>query len=220
MRAHGGKIGVPARSVNIKWNVRTPLARLTWSHVGNKISGEQAVSMKICPYCGKENSDEAKVCVIDQQPLAPEPQAIRAPKPSREDVQRHLAARPLEVEFGVGLLAVGMAITFLKDFVIDIYRFNPFRYPGFYISLTFAFALYLVLFYFVFRGRNWARWVTVILIALSFLCSPFLFHSHMSLMSCFYLLLDVVAMVALFRRPSNEWFAKAKCIAEPPVPAP
>jgi hypothetical protein len=166
--------------------------------------------MKSCPYCGKEYPDDATVCLIDQQSLVSDAPAGFSPEQFRIDMRAHLAARPPQVKLAVGLLAASLAVDSLRELLeIAIHRWRPSRYPDFYFRTVFAFVLSWLFLYLIFRGKNWARWVTLCLIVLGTV-SPFLPRYRVHWEFYFYWVIDVVAVILLFQRPSSQWFTKSK----------
>jgi hypothetical protein len=175
--------------------------------------------MKRCPCCGQENPDDATVCVIDQKPLDPDaPVKFSRPKPSRHDIRAHLIARPREVKSAVVLLAGSQAV----DLVHSLLKYHPVpsRSPGFYLNTAFEFGIPAFLLYFIFRGKNWARWVARFLTAVGFVTTSsrgLILFRHWE--EYFYLLIDIGALVLLFKRPSNERYTEPKSISSQPAPA-
>jgi hypothetical protein len=163
--------------------------------------------MKKCAYCGQENPDDATVCMIDQQPLAPEDKTPRSSKLSHEDVRAHMAARPRAVKLAVGLLAFSSFLDFVR-LTVNYHSYLS-RHLDFCFSMVFTYCFVSLLLYFVFRGKNWARWVLVCMLFLGSF-SPFLSRQQFHWGFYFYMLFDIVVVAALFQRSANEWFAKPK----------
>jgi hypothetical protein len=171
--------------------------------------------MKKCPYCGKEYPDDTMVCPTDRQPLAsdaaPSPPAKRFPI----DMRAHFATRPREVKVAVGLLGAGLALdTIMVLLGIAVYH-PPSRNPDFYFTTAFNFVAAWLLLYFVFRGKNWARWLTLCLIVLGIVW-PFPPHHRLTLRFYLYSLIDIAAIVLLFQRPTGKWYTKSKYVDENP----
>lgn len=162
--------------------------------------------MKKCPYCGKENPDDATVCALDQQPLDPVPKAPAPRKLSSEEIRAHLATRPLAVKFAVGLLAFGAGLDLIR--IIIKYHSYFSRHINFSFSMIWTNCFVTLLLYCVFCGKNWARWVLVGILLLSMV--PFSSVHQLHWESYFYLAINAAAITALFKRASNEWFTKLK----------
>jgi hypothetical protein len=165
--------------------------------------------MKLCVYCGKEYPDDATECPVDQQPVTSDGRPVPAPKKAAKkhrsdlEIRAHLAARPRTVKFGVGFLALDTVIGVIRG--ITAYHPDLSSDPEFYFSTIFTFVMPLIILYFIFQGKNWARWLTVSLLVLGTIAPiPLHYRVHLS----FYIstLLDFVAAAVLFERSSNEWF--------------
>lgn len=153
---------------------------------------------------------------MDRQPLASDAAPSLPPKRLLIDMRAHFAARPSQVKIAVGLLGASLAFDSIKVLLrIGVDRPGPSRYPDFYFTTAFTYVVTWLLLYFVFRGKNWARWLTLCSIVLG-IVSPFLPHYRVNWWFYLYLLIDIVAIILLFQRPSGEWFTKSKYADEPP----
>ena len=164
--------------------------------------------MKSCPYCGNENPDDATVCVIDGQPPVPEQPTI-APT----DAVVRMTARPFTVKFAVGLLAFGWILDLAL--VIFQYQLHGARSRHFYSFTAYIFGIVAVFLYLVFRGKNWARWVVVCSMILGIFAGPFVRIGPPHWSTYFFTFIDIVAVVALFLRSSNEWYKGTKTVSPP-----
>jgi hypothetical protein len=178
--------------------------------------------MKSCPYCGKENPDDATVCAIDQKPLDPE-MPLPSPKSSRADVLAHLAARPFAVKFAVGALAFGGALDFVQDiarYQSRLFRYPNFQYPdSFYLSTVYTYGIVALFLYLIYRGKNWARWVVLCSIIFGTIAAPFIFIGRLPWSFYFHSLINLIAIIALIQRSSNEWYRGSKKILSQPAAA-
>jgi len=173
--------------------------------------------MKRCVYCGKEYPDDVTVCPVDQRPVKSEsrlvPSLDKTAKKHRSglEIRSHLAARPAAVKLAVGLLAFSSVMEVIRQLVA--YHPQPSRDLHFIFSAVWATAVSLLILYFVFQGKNWARWLTLCMIILGTIWP---FPSRYLLHFAFYIqvLIDCIAVVALFQRASSDWFKKAKNPAE------
>ena len=171
--------------------------------------------MKRCVYCGKEYPDDATVCSLDQQAVTSDGRPLRTPKPPRVDNRAILAARPMAVKLGVGVLAVTTVIHSARAFLA--YPALPSHDPHFYSSAVFATVAPLAILYLVFRGKNWARWLVVCLLVLGTIL-PIPLHYRMNLSSYVWTVIDYVAAAALFERSSSEWFKTLKIAVKQSAP--
>jgi hypothetical protein len=175
--------------------------------------------MKRCGYCGKEHPDDAVVCAVDQQPFPSNAPLSSAPERVPIDMQAYLAARPRQVKLAVGILALNLAFDFIRIFIpIAMYRLSPSRHLHFYLITVFTFVMSGLLIYFIFLGKNWARWVMLSLMILGS-ASLFLPHNQMNWQSYAYFVIDILVLYLLFQRPSHQWFMKPKFLTENPLPA-
>jgi hypothetical protein len=135
------------------------------------------------------------------------------------------SARPFTVTLGVALLTANFLIAFASCLVSGIREALPFPPPGtnilwaLFLLWPFFFVLFLLVLlsiplWFLYRRKNWARWYFLVLIVL--LLALFFTYANMTLVSDGIILMDVVAIVALFLPASNQWF-RARAKAPPPV---
>jgi hypothetical protein len=161
-------------------------------------------------------------CAVDQQPLTSDGRPVPSPSKAAEkhrsdlEVRAHLAARPTAVKLAVGLLAFSAAIDVIRQIVA--YHPHLSRDPEFYFSSVFAIGMPLTILYFVFRGKNWARWLTISMIVLGTIL-PIPLHYHVHLSFYIYTLLNFIAAAALFESSSNAWFASSKKATVDSAPA-
>lgn len=124
--------------------------------------------------------------------------------------QAHPNSRPLAVTFAVGLLSLSTAIA-----IIDMAVTAPWNDP-LPTCLMFAFiggvaALFI---WFIFQGKNWARWVFLVVFALGLLLSPLSvqrLQGHPAADVVIYwvqLILQLIAATALVLRPARQWFGR------------
>ena len=179
--------------------------------------------VKTCPYCGQEYPDDATVCSIDLQSLDPEPPAKSSRAEilaKRAETSAHMAARPFAVKFAVCLLAFGEVFGLVQNifgYQSHLHRFSNFQYPDF--STVCVYGIMAVFLYFVYRGKNWARWVVFSAVFWGTFALIFMLTGSLHWDFYFHLLIETIAIVALFQRPSNEWYKGSKKILSEPVPA-
>jgi len=182
--------------------------------------------VKTCPYCGQEYPDDATVCSIDRQSL--DPKTPTKPSPAeilakRAETSAHMAARPFTVTFAVQLLAADMVFILIQDIVRHlwyVHRFPNFHHwINFYFPTTLGCGLWTLFIYFIYRGKNWARWFLSCVIVVWAIAAPFMLIGPLHWDFYFQMLLDGFAVVALFQRESNEWYKGAKKIVSESAPA-
>lgn len=180
--------------------------------------------MKICPYCGKENPDDATVCSLDRTHLDPDVPVESQREASRAKTVVDLAARPFTVTFAVQLLAADTIFGLALDMSSYLFRTHHY-YPNFHIPISFYLqtaytngivALFIFLIY---RGKNWARWVASCVIVLATIVAPFMQVGHLPWVFYFNTSICLTAVVALFQRSSNEWYKGSKKILSEPAAA-
>src|SRR3954465_14045866 len=121
--------------------------------------------------------------------------------------QPHKGSRPITVTFAVVLLSMSTVLAIIR-MAVGAHLDNPLTYAVLGVVLGVS----ALMIWLIFRGRNWARWVFIILFALGLLLSPRSIQklqTHSSFDVFFYcvqLLLQLAAAVALCLRPSREWF--------------
>jgi hypothetical protein len=118
-------------------------------------------------------------------------------------------------------------MAFVGCLVSGIKEALPFPPPGtnilwaLFLLWPFFFVLFLLVIlsiplWFLYRRKNWARWYFLVLVGLSL--AAFCANENVTLISSAIVLMDVVAVVALFLPASNQWF-RARAKAPPPIPA-
>jgi hypothetical protein len=136
------------------------------------------------------------------------------------------AARPLAVTLGVAWLTANFLMAFVSCLVSGFREASPFPPPGtnilwaLFLLWPFFFVLFLLVLlsiplWFLYRQKNWARWYFLVLIGFSL--AIFFTNAKVTLISAGIVLMDVVAIVALFLPSSNRWF-HARTKAPPPLP--
>jgi len=114
-------------------------------------------------------------------------------------------SRPITVKVAVIFLLVSIGVLFVK-IAIGAHWDNPLTY----VVVALIASVPLLFVWFIFRGKNWARWIFLILFAIGLLLSlPSIRQPHSTLNLAFFWtqsVLQLVAAIALILRPSNEWF--------------
>jgi hypothetical protein len=120
----------------------------------------------------------------------------------------HRGARPVAVKFAFILLALNTSLGFTMS-LIYIPRGNLFLEVS---SIGFL-IIYVIPLWFLFLGKNWARWLVVILTFCG-ICHSFFFwvwhHQTFSVFETVWFWLvnlsDIITVIALFHPSSNRWF--------------
>lgn len=121
-------------------------------------------------------------------------------------------SRPAYVTVAVGLLAAASIIGITK-----LTMRGTFAYPQIASLLIYVWGFLLA--WVIFHGKNWARWVYLVLVAMAVLdliFSPAEIRWRLSRPApeiawfCFGSLLSPVAVALLFLPTSNEWFRQQK----------
>jgi hypothetical protein len=129
---------------------------------------------------------------------------IRSTRMDKSIPQR---SRPGAVTVAVVLLCISVVAGLIKAFgraKLD----NPFTY----VLLAVIVGVQALIIWLIFRGKNWARWVFIVVFALGLLVSPWsiqrlLTHSRLDLvLYCIQLTLQLGAAVALCLGPARQWF--------------
>jgi hypothetical protein len=134
---------------------------------------------------------------------------------------KHQETRPLVVNLGLALFVANQ----VPNLVLDAIRGN-WRSVYFYIIFIVLLAVIFVPVWFVFRGKNWARWLLVAIFSVGF-CAYLLefinsYSSHSAswmMLGILKTLVDIVAFVALFLPSSNRWFRSCKTVLPTNEPA-
>jgi len=115
--------------------------------------------------------------------------------------------RPVTVRVAVISLLTSMAIV-IVTLAVRAHWSNPLAY----VSFTLIVGVPLLFLWFIYQGKNWARWVFLVVFALGLLSSLASFHlpkTHTTItlvLFCIHSVLQLVAAIALLLRPSNDWF--------------
>jgi hypothetical protein len=127
-----------------------------------------------------------------------------------------LTQKPEKVVNAVKLLYLMIAIGMLRTFM-TVMRHADVRSP---YSLIFTkvliYAASVFLIYQISRGKNWARWLLLVIFAIAFPLSvlptldAFSHNPVHSLLGLLQLGLYIAAMVFLFHRSSTEWLSSGK----------
>lgn len=121
-------------------------------------------------------------------------------------------SRPIHVKIAVMLLMTSCAIGIIK-----LATHGSFNYPQIVSLVTYAWGLLLA--WVIFHGKNWARWLCLVLIAIAVLSLVFSPTEIRRLLArpaieivwfSFQSLLSPAAVALLFLPPSNEWFRQQR----------
>ncbi len=120
----------------------------------------------------------------------------------------HRSSRPIAVTLAVALLAVSGVSSVAGIVAPGVNLGNPLSY----VVLGIMVGVPTLLIWLIFKGKNWARWVFLVLYAAGLLFSPLSFqrwraYSHWAAtFYCLEMLLLLASAVALCLRPARRWF--------------
>jgi hypothetical protein len=129
---------------------------------------------------------------------------------------KELSQKPEKVVAAVKLLYLVVAIGIIRT-SMTVIRHVDVRSPHLLIitkMLIYAASVFLI--YQVSKGKNWARWLLLAIIAIAFPLSVLptfdaLFHNPIhTLLGFLQLALYIVAMIFLFHRSSSQWLGAGK----------
>jgi len=129
---------------------------------------------------------------------------------------KELSQRPEKVVTAVKLLYLVVAIGIIRT-AMTVIRHVDVRSPHLLIfSKMLVYAASVFLIYQVSKGKNWARWLLLAILAIAFPLSVLptfdaIFHNPIhTLLGFLQLALYIAAMIFLFHRSSAQWFATGK----------
>ena len=129
---------------------------------------------------------------------------------------KELSQRPEKVVTAVKLLYLVVAIGIIRT-SMTVIRHVDVRSPHLLIlSKMLIYAASVFLIYQVSKGKNWARWLLLAILAIAFPLSVLptfdaIFHNPIhTLLGFLQLALYIVAMIFLFHRSSSQWFGVGK----------
>jgi hypothetical protein len=117
------------------------------------------------------------------------------------------SSRPAAVIVAVVMLSLSALIATIK-IAVGAHLDKPLTY----VVLAVILGIPALMIWLIYRGKNWARWVFIVMFALGLLFLPSSIqtlqtHSSFDLaIYCVQLLLQLVAAVALCLRPARLWF--------------
>jgi hypothetical protein len=127
---------------------------------------------------------------------------------TRMDNISQSSARPMAVKLALILLAVFTGVAFVMNLIYT-------QWGNYVADISFGLFLivYVIPLWFLFRGKNWARWFVAILTFIGVCYSPFLWIQDHQTMPAFWKvwfwlsdLSDIIVMILLFHSSSNRWF--------------
>lgn len=128
------------------------------------------------------------------------------------DKLEHHEPRPLLVTLALALFVANQ----LPDFVLGALRGN-YHSPYFYIIFVALLAVVFLPPWFIFHGKNWARWFLAAIFFAGFCASLYSFitsyppNSALTFgLSILKTSVNIIALGALFLPPSNRWFRSCK----------
>jgi hypothetical protein len=129
---------------------------------------------------------------------------------------KELSQRPEKIVTAVKLLYLVVAIGIIRT-SMTVIRHVDVRSPHLLIfSKMLLYVASVFLIYQVSKGKNWARWLLLAILAIAFPLSVLptfdaIFHNPIhTLLGFLQLALYIVAMIFLFHRSSSQWFGVGK----------
>ena len=129
---------------------------------------------------------------------------------------KELSQKPEKIVAAVKLLYLVVAIGIIRT-SMTVIRHVDVRSPHILIiSKMLIYAASVFLIYQVSKGKNWARWLLLAIMAIAFPLSVLpafdaIFHNPVhTLLGFLQLALYIVAMIFLFHRSSTQWFGPGK----------
>lgn len=126
------------------------------------------------------------------------------------EVTTRRESRPLAVKISLAILLCGAAVA-----IIPPALYGNWNSPLVYVKFGSEFVMLLLPLWFIFRGRNWARWLLVafafggLCVSLPQLMRHLEAHSGSWMVTYVWRnLIVVAALVALFLPKSNRWFRR------------
>ena len=130
--------------------------------------------------------------------------------------KKELSQRPEKIVTAVKLLYLVVAIGIIRT-SMTVIRHVDVRSPHLLIfSKMLLYAASVFLIYQASKGKNWARWLLLAILAIAFPLSVLptfdaIFHNPIhTLLGFLQLALYIVAIIFLFRRSSSQWFGVGK----------
>src|SRR5689334_15259791 len=117
------------------------------------------------------------------------------------------SSRPMIVTFAVILISIGMTTR-----IFHVFSSAHVEKPAFYLALMTVVSIPYLIIWFIFLGKNWARWVFLVVFGFGLLSSLARVHQWGSLpvreivVYCVQALLCAVAAVALLSTTAVDWF--------------
>ena len=131
----------------------------------------------------------------------------------RMDHTLHRSSRPLAVKLALILLLINLGTAFIQQAIGADWRIADWSNPLVYVKWGSELLMMAIPLWFIYRGKNWARWLLVV-VACAGLCisipqfiQDFRVHSFPWLLDCLHRnLISAVALIALFLPSSSQWF--------------
>ena len=133
---------------------------------------------------------------------------------------KELLERPTKIVHAIKMIYLVIGIGVIRT-MMTVIRHADVRSPDFLIKTKLLFySASLFLIYMMGKGKNWARWLLVVIFAISIplvILPSFGWISHNpvhALLAFLQLALYIVALVFLFHRSSSGWFGAGKVSKE------
>jgi hypothetical protein len=122
----------------------------------------------------------------------------------------HSTDRPMAVKLAIILLVLNAVAADVGGVF-----YGPWNMAVYYYMFGFGLLLDFVPLWFAFRRQNWARWFVALYTVFGVCDEPFFWHRHHQTYSICQALwiassdiVDIIALVLLFRPSSNRWFGR------------
>ena len=129
---------------------------------------------------------------------------------------KELSETPKKVVTAVRLLYFMIAIGVIRT-SMTVIRHADVRSPYFLIFIKLAvYATILFIIYQISKGKNWARWLILVVVTIAFplailpIFDLIALHPFDTLLGFLQLALYIVAMVFLFHKSASSWFLRAR----------
>ena len=131
--------------------------------------------------------------------------------------------RPDKVTWAVNLLYASLAISILRGIYTVL---NPTKLGSIFVGVTLvsfgSYFMWLII-YKINKGKNWARltYLLIFLLKLPFFrptfLSSFTTKPALTVIAFVQVVMQIIAIVLLFRTQSTEWYKQMKMDAQPPL---
>jgi len=181
------------------------------NNVEEIVTDESVTTLMYCPYCGKKDVETPGKCPHCGKDIkvVEEIEGGYSAEQNRAQI-----TRPDKVSKAVTLLYVVLGIGVLRS-IMEVSRL-PQIAIGFVILSLPTFGIIWLFIYKISKGRNWARitFLVLCIIGIPFSVVPLMqslaANPFSGLFGIAQIIIQIVALVFLFQRPSSDWFREMK----------